>query len=233
MSRTLIVFLLLCTATAAAADTPQEEADREYDMGRSSYTLHQWDKAIVRFKAAYRLDPKPVYLYRVAETYERKGKCDLSRAYYKAYARTAGDSRTERLTTCADDSVPALAHDSDMRDGGGRSHTLRTAGIGVGIVGVLATWGGVAASMNAAEDARTIKMLRNAGYPPDSPGIQYYTADRETAVKAARIGFAVGGAALVTAGAMFLWDWHQGRESRRISVAPTAGGASVTAAIDF
>jgi hypothetical protein len=82
---TAIAIALLLTTVAAAQ--PTDPAETAYQEGRRHYDLREWDKAIERFKEAYRLRPEERSLFNIAQSYRLKGDCVEATSFYKTFKR--------------------------------------------------------------------------------------------------------------------------------------------------
>lgn len=84
----LACVLALASAPAAAQPSPPNAAaDTAMTEGRKLYDLQEWDKAIERFKEAYRLRPDAAALFNIAQSYRLKGDCKEAAGFYKTYKR--------------------------------------------------------------------------------------------------------------------------------------------------
>jgi tetratricopeptide (TPR) repeat protein len=85
-----------CRAASAepVAAPAAAEAKARYDEGTLAYSLAQWDRAIVAFTRAYQLDPSPMLLFNVAQSYWKKGDNEQALLSYRRYLEA--DPRTEQ-----------------------------------------------------------------------------------------------------------------------------------------
>jgi tetratricopeptide (TPR) repeat protein len=96
---TLCSFALVAVSTQARAD----EAQTHIDEGTKHYNVQRYDRAAEEYQAAYLLDPKPDYLYAVAQAQRLAGDCEKSVRSYRAYLRTqpAAEDRAKAETNLA------------------------------------------------------------------------------------------------------------------------------------
>jgi tetratricopeptide (TPR) repeat protein len=82
---------VLAAATAALlvprSAMAEDAATVAYNDGRRLYDLGEWDKAIEKFKEAYKLRPDAPSLYNIAQAYRLKGDCLQAWRSYKTYKR--------------------------------------------------------------------------------------------------------------------------------------------------
>jgi tetratricopeptide (TPR) repeat protein len=84
-----------CPVLAEAVPAPvAAEAKARYDEGTLAYSLAQWDRAIAAFTRAFELDPSPMLLFNVAQSYWKKGENEQALVFYRRYLEA--DPRTEQ-----------------------------------------------------------------------------------------------------------------------------------------
>jgi hypothetical protein len=79
--------LVLGVAHGAAAQT--DDSTDHANKATRAYNIQDWSNALKEFREAYRLDPKPQYLWAMAQTQRLSGDCRGATLTYKAYQRTA------------------------------------------------------------------------------------------------------------------------------------------------
>lgn len=84
--------IVLLWAAAASADARQH-----FMAGQSYYTQGNYQKAIEEFKEAYRLDPKPLLLFNLAQSYEKLGNLKEAITHLERYLEA--DPNTEQRAT--------------------------------------------------------------------------------------------------------------------------------------
>jgi tetratricopeptide (TPR) repeat protein len=258
MRRALIVLLLL-TGTAVAQTptlTPQEQAQAKFAEGKSHYDLAEWDEAVAAFKEAYRLDPDPLFLFNVAQSYRQKGDCSNARTFYKTYLREAPDAynrekvekRIEEMNACAKEPEPEpevvpekqpdpIIVENKPPEPKSRPHKrnrLRLQiGLGVTGAGVLVTSLGVYFVFSAAAYARDLEALCSDMCDADGAGIQDIDRKGKQSERNAAYTFAGAGALLAAGIGLLVWDKLDSDASREVTVAPTQGGAMVGTRVHF
>lgn len=99
----------------AAADemAPDEHAKELYARGKSHFNLAEFEEALSAFKAGYKLDPDPAFLFRMAECHERLREVDKARFLYERYLDEApeGPNADE-----AKEGLARLEEKGDARD---------------------------------------------------------------------------------------------------------------------
>jgi tetratricopeptide (TPR) repeat protein len=92
-------------ATQAQAQATPSEADLHFDRGLRHYNVQSYGDAIAEFKAAYEIDPRPEFLYALAQAQRMSGDCAAAVVSYQAFLRTAPPARQaapaqEQLQRC-------------------------------------------------------------------------------------------------------------------------------------
>lgn len=80
----------LCSLAIVAVSTPAraDDAQTHIDEGTKHYNVQRYDRAAEEYQAAYLIDPKPDYLYALAQAQRLAGDCAKSVQSYRAYLRT-------------------------------------------------------------------------------------------------------------------------------------------------
>ena len=76
-------------ARAQSVDRPAARAKAHYERGVAAYDSGQYDRAIQAFTSAHALDPAPVLLYNVAQSYRKKGEAASALVFYRRYLEAA------------------------------------------------------------------------------------------------------------------------------------------------
>ncbi len=94
--------LAMIHGVALAGDAAKtKKAGGHYKQGVAFYDQGLFDEALVEFKAAYDLDPKPLMLYHMARANQGGGHADEALALYRQYldaeasGKAADDARTQ------------------------------------------------------------------------------------------------------------------------------------------
>jgi hypothetical protein len=91
---------------ANAEPRPMDPAARErFDQGSAHYNLGEYDEAIFEFKAAYRIEPRPQFLWSIAQSQRLKGDFAAAIRSYESFLRAgptpAGAARAwEQIAVC-------------------------------------------------------------------------------------------------------------------------------------
>lgn len=81
------------------------KAKERFDKGSAHYNLGEYDKAITEFKEAYRIEPRPQFLWAIAQSHRLKGDYAAAIRGYEAFLR-AGPTQSgaalalEQITLC-------------------------------------------------------------------------------------------------------------------------------------
>jgi len=86
MTRACLIAIALLSTTRAWADK-KAEAKAHIAAGTKLYNIQQYAQAAEEYQAAYLLDPKPDYLYAIAQAQRLGGDCDKAVKSYEAYIR--------------------------------------------------------------------------------------------------------------------------------------------------
>ena len=233
---------LVLVATAARAQPapagpppPDREAEELYKHGR-------YAEAAARFEDAYKLDPRPAYLFNIAQSYRLAHQCAKSAAAYRkfldvapkdtpnlekvdAYVREMDDCvKTEAAATPAPPAPRPPEELPVMMPPPEEHHSaLPAVGIGVGVAGLAIAGAGVyfQHEVSVAEDDRakctmaapcTLAQLRSI----DDRGNSNSTR--------AIASYSIGAAAVVT-GVVLIVVGKKHSAAEHVSVAPLPGGA--------
>jgi tetratricopeptide (TPR) repeat protein len=95
--------IVLALAFTIAGATAHAGARQHFMAGQDYYTQGRYEKAIDEFKEAYRLDPRTLLLYNIAQAYEKLGDLYQAVDYLKRYLEAEPDSedRTTLLNKVA------------------------------------------------------------------------------------------------------------------------------------
>ena len=91
------VCVIVAAAVLLAGSAAFADARQHFMAGQDYYSQGRYEKAIAEFEEAYRLDPKPLLLYNIAQAWEKFG--DLAKAidYLKKFLE-ADPNNAERTT---------------------------------------------------------------------------------------------------------------------------------------
>ena len=87
--RALVIACLVLWSSAVFAQPKKVEAENAYKYGQSLYMKEDYENAAKQFKAAYDLDPDPVYLFNIAQALRLGTKCKDASDYYHRYLTEA------------------------------------------------------------------------------------------------------------------------------------------------
>jgi hypothetical protein len=76
-----------------APATGAASAKDHYDRGMIFYNVQDWPSAVRELRAAYEADPKPEYLYSLAQAQRLSGDCASAILTYRAFMRGEGGGR--------------------------------------------------------------------------------------------------------------------------------------------
>lgn len=91
--RTAVVILALATATAGFCDEAQSTAKRYFREANTQFQLGHYAEAAKEFEAGYELDPRPGFLWNLAQCYRKLGDSEKALHFYKQYVLNAKPSR--------------------------------------------------------------------------------------------------------------------------------------------
>jgi tetratricopeptide (TPR) repeat protein len=248
MTRLALTVLLAIAGSAGAqpkVDPPppnfRQKAAEHFQAGR-------YAEALAELETAYKLDPAPGLLYAIAQVQVKLDRCaDAIVNYEKFVASNPGEkpaqAANEAIAACKvtlaakkpeprpelkpepkpeskPEPKPVLTPDPPRRDDGGRAWfkdplggALVGAGLIGGVVGVV-LYRSASADIDAAESA--------ANYGSSEELVDGAKSKRRNAL----IAGGVGGALLI--GGVIRYATSGGRETKRIAIVPTTGGAAVS-----
>lgn len=124
---------------ARAADTtPPPDAvaaaRTHLNRGHAHYDLQEWDEAIKDYKAGYLLDPRPEFLWAIAQSQRQSGDCKSAIGSYRAFLRThptpgqesAADARISECQNALDAKSAPAASASGTASAGSSPSTAAT-----------------------------------------------------------------------------------------------------------
>jgi hypothetical protein len=97
------VIAIIALAVLFAGTTVFAGARQHFMAGQDYYTQGRYNKAIEEFEEAYRLDPRPLLLFNIAQAYEKLGQLKKTVDYLKRFleAEPDTDERTTLLNKIA------------------------------------------------------------------------------------------------------------------------------------
>lgn len=218
--RAVVQIVLLTSLAAAQPPTAEDKARSAYEEGRTAFEAERFEAALGHFERAYLLDNAPPLLFNMARACEEMGRAAKAVYYYELYLdrlpeasdRVDVERRIARMkallaaeTAAAVTVEPATGPEPTSL----RPWAYVTLGAGAVALGVGGYQGARAAQH---EDDH-----RSADDPADAAQAR---DDGESAVTAANVAYAVGGALLATGAALFVLE-----PDARTTVALTPGGA--------
>ena len=84
----IVGFAVLLAASSASA----QAAKQHFMAGQSYYQQGRYEKAIEEFEEAYRLDPKPLLLYNIAQSHEKLGNLKEAVEYLEKFLKEDPDT---------------------------------------------------------------------------------------------------------------------------------------------
>ncbi len=88
MAALVLVFAL----GSARADSNEAEAKRLFGEAQKAFNVGDFPDAIKDYKAAYKLAPKPGFLYNIAQAYRLSGDFKQARFFYESYLNAKPDA---------------------------------------------------------------------------------------------------------------------------------------------
>lgn len=218
-------------AHAQAGSAADQQALALYEQGSAAYTEGRYEDAVRAFSDAYRLSPRPLLLYNLANAYERIGRYAEAVQMLEGYlphAQISERATIQARLTNLQARVAAGEGAPSRGGGGGGGEALIGVGIGVGGGGVLLAAAGIVMGVLAL-DARS--GLESGESPPcrtSADGRLFCTdradgrlADGELYALLADIGM-IGGGVVAAAGLVLLI----------VGATSSSGGGSATLAPD-
>jgi hypothetical protein len=91
------ICIIVAAAVLLAGATAFADARQHFMAGQDYYSQGRYEKAIAEFEEAYRLDPRPLLLYNIAQAWEKLGDLVKAVDYLKKYLEA--DPNNEERTT--------------------------------------------------------------------------------------------------------------------------------------
>lgn len=244
---------LAVAAVLAARPVFADDAARAKAADRSArahYAAHEYDAAIADYQAAYRAMPEPLFLFDIAQAYRQLHDCDHALELYREYLhllpRADNHQLVERfvdeMTACStpepepelDAVEPAPARSTPPPPPAGTppfsTRTIRLAGITSAALGAVLIGTAVYFSNQASEESEALETACARGCSGASvAGIDSAGRDADHDAIAT---YVLGGAALAAGAAAIVWTVFRAPGEPPV-VAPTSGGATVSATIHF
>lgn len=253
----LIVATVLDPRSVQAQPTTAEIL---YIEGDRHFALREFDQAIEKFRAAYLLDPQPLFLFNIAQAYLEKGTCDEAEQFYLQYLSANTDDQTVRATArqrvaeidagtseaCREPAtgpatttgtapeVTARRDPERMAPPPAPGRGKRTAGLIAITAGVFIAGTGGYFSSVARGAARDLEDRCTPGCDADDADIAGLDAEGKTAQRNATLLYGAGGVAVVAGAALLTWGVLDGRTSaRHVALVPARSGAIAVAGWSF
>lgn len=96
------------TPSAAATETPAEEARRHYGEGRRLFDEGLYDDAIAELQRAYDLDPNPALTYNIARAYQEDFRLEEALKLFQRFSDEAPSERAQAAAKTQMDKIHAL-----------------------------------------------------------------------------------------------------------------------------
>lgn len=116
--RSVALALVLLAGASLAAESVEAQARRIATEGKAAFDTNDFDTAISKYEAAYRLKAAPGLLFNLGQCYRKKGALEPARSYFKRYLETsppeAQARATETLLTELESQLKAQ-HDAELR----------------------------------------------------------------------------------------------------------------------
>lgn len=114
LSFAVALLAALALAMPAASAPPSGELKRLVKQATQAYADGEYQVAVDKLLAAYRIEAKPRLLYNVARSYEEMGDCRAALVYYRSFGRQKGAEaslvkKARAALQQADDSCPAFS----------------------------------------------------------------------------------------------------------------------------
>ncbi len=78
---------LIGFAPGARAEDDSAQAKTLYDKGMANFQLEEYDAAIEKWQAGFRIKPAPEFLYNIAQAYRLSKRPELALSFYQKYLR--------------------------------------------------------------------------------------------------------------------------------------------------
>ncbi len=224
-------------APAAESPEPAARARVADESARKHYALREYAAAIADYRRAFDALPDPLFLFNIAQAYRQLHDCDNARAFYAAYLRDRpeADNRATVERFIAEAQKCAREQDRDVTSvvaapAPQARSSLRIAGAITGTAGLAVVSLGVYFSYAAARRASDLEVACAAS----CEGSAVASIDRagHDAERNAIIAYTLGGTAVAAGLAIVLWETVR-REAPPVVVAPTVGGATISATARF
>ena len=226
------------------------EARAAFEEGRRLYRTSRYDPALERFLRAYKLDPRPAFLFNIARCHEVQGQLDRAIEHYEMYLarlpgaenralvverlaalrqrqarkeEAGGPARGKEPAMAAAGETLATAPDAVPTSGRGWRWYMGWAGVGVG-AGLVITGGVMSALASQKADAFNEGVASGMTY-----GDLSEIESSGQALQAAQIGtLAAGGVVLVAGAALLTWFLLDGGDRREAAAAGLILGPHVS-----
>lgn len=105
LGRVVALLILIAAPTARADDDDAAKARSLYEKGMAHFQLREYDAAIEKWEAGFRLKPVPEFIYNIAQAYRLSKRPEKAVQFYRTYLRLApsAPNRAE-----VDDHIAAL-----------------------------------------------------------------------------------------------------------------------------
>jgi tetratricopeptide (TPR) repeat protein len=105
----------------SASPAEREQADGHLQRGLDYYAEGDFELAIIQFRAGFKLDPRPEFLFALAQAERRSGDCASAIIYYRRFLATGPTpEQTAAATAQRDHCEEALGSEPIVDDGANR-----------------------------------------------------------------------------------------------------------------
>lgn len=198
----LLVALVSSAASAQVRGPADQQALALYEQGSAAYTEGRYEDAVRAFSEAYRLSPRPLLLFNLANAYERIGRYRAAAEMLEGYLPHAPPQ--ERATLSA--RITNLRARPDVPEAAPGDDLLVPVGIAVGATGVALVAAGIVLGVLALDARSAAEGLCREGPNGGSlclQGADGHLADAELFAALADAGL-FGGGAVAAAGLVLL-----------------------------
>ena len=260
MRRVVIAAVLVGMNALASAQAPAGNTAGElFTEGQQRYAAGEYLVAADKFEAAYALDPDPAYLFNIAQAYRFGNACAKAVTSYKAFLlrvpnppnATKVQQYLDQSEECAKKQAaaerpvpptpdPVVPPPPPAEQHPGR--TQRIAGIGVAAFGVVVL--GAAGYYTYKAHQYAVEREGFCSMELAEGGTCMWTQTREDrdndlaelgpqAQRRARVGWAVGGVALIGGVVLYVLGRDSSHDGANVSIVPSADGVMATGGFAF
>jgi tetratricopeptide (TPR) repeat protein len=250
---------LLILVVIAGVAHAEPKAEALFEQGQAKYLADEFQAAIELFKQAYAIEPDPVYLFNIAQSYRKVADCENAFDFYTRYLTASPNAENKakvdawlrEMQPCVEqrkreheaakrgeeaerqrkaDEARRAAAPKPVATVVDRGRPYRIAGIVSVGLGAVFIAGGVRYSLAGAHARDQLAKLCAAGCDWQAPQVHALDQQGQADNSHAAVGWVVGGVALAAGVGIYLY----GRSHvEHVMLVPTAGGAAVSAGLRF